>query len=65
MGGKEGYGENSSIHQSHFQNASGNWRGVTGGACELVCLCGKEGTCRECDGSAHSSQWVVNSMPAF
>ena len=35
-------------------------RGVAGGDGELGCLCGKAGTSRLCDGSAHSSGCVVN-----
>ena len=40
-------------------------RGVAGGDGELGCLCGKAGTGRVCDGSAHSSGCVVNAMAAF
>ena len=39
---------------------SGNLRGVTRGDGELGCLCGKAGTSHLCDGSAHSSECVVN-----
>ena len=46
--------------QSHSQNDSGDLRGVAGGDGELGCLCGKAGTSRLCDGSAHSSGCVVN-----
>ena len=58
---KEVYGsENSTVHQSHSQNDSGDLRGVTGGDGKLGCLCGKAGTSRVCDGSTHSSGCVVN-----
>ena len=53
-------GEHANIHQSHSQNDSGDLRGVAGGDGELGCLCGKAGTSRLCDGSAHSSGCVVN-----
>ena len=62
------YGKHANVHQSHFQNDSGDLRGVTGGDGELGCLCGKAGTSHLCDGSAHSSGCVVNGsnvMVAF
>ena len=57
---EERKGEHANIHQSHSQNDSGDLRGVAGGDGELGCLCGKAGTSRLCDGSAHSSGCVVN-----
>ena len=54
------HGEHANVHQSHSQNDSGDLRGVAGGDGELGCLCGKAGTSRLCDGSAHSSGCVVN-----
>ena len=59
------YGENSNVHRSHSQNDSGDLRGIAGGDDELGCLCGKAGTSRVCDGSTHSSGYVVNGMAAF
>ena len=40
-------------------------RGVAGGDGEFGCLCGKAGTSRLCDGSAHSSGCVVNGSNAI
>ena len=51
------YGEHANVHQSHFQNDSGDLRGVAGGNGELGCLCG---TSHLCDDSTHSSGCVVN-----
>ena len=59
------YGEHANVHQSHSQNDSGDLRGVAGGDGELGCLCGKAGTSRLCDGSAHSSGCVVNGSNAM
>ena len=53
------YGEHSNVHQSHFQNASGDLRGVSGGDGKLECMCGKAGASCVCDGSTHSSGCVV------
>ena len=39
-----------------------NLRGVAGGDGKLGCLCGKAGTSCVCDGSAHSSDGVVNAF---
>ena len=56
------YGEHANVHQSHSQNDSGDLRGVAGGDGELGCLCGKAGTSHLCDGSAHSSGCVVQTV---
>ena len=55
-------GENSNVHQSHSQNASGDLRGVAGGDGKLGCPGGKAGTSHLCGGSAHSSGCVVNAI---
>ena len=59
------YGEHANVHQSHSQNDSGDLRGVAGGDGELGCLCGKAGTSHLCDGSALSSECVVNGSNAM
>ena len=54
------YGEHANVHQSQSQNDSGDLRGIAGGDGELGCLCGKADTSHLCDGSAHSSGYMVN-----